>query len=84
MQESGCVRDSINIITARGKEKDLCVQEAATSSDSESSGTPRSTGEMLQQTSSPDCLKHTLALLRHVPIMESWTIWGSHMGMGEI
>ena len=60
MQESGCVRDSVNIITATGEGKGLFVQEAASCPARakqlaviQRAVTPRSMGERLGETGSP-------------------------------
>lgn len=85
MQESGCVCNSINIIMATGEGKGLVVQDTASCPDRakqpaviQRAVTPRSTGERLWETSSPGCLKHPIALLQLVPIMEGWIIQDSH------
>ena len=90
MQESGCAPDSINIIIATGEGKGLFVQEAAScparakqQAVIQRAVTARSTGERLWETSSPGCLKHPIALLQLVPIMEGWIIWDSYMFMGR-
>lgn len=84
-----CVHDSINIITATGEGKDLFVQEAASCPARakqpaviQRAVTPRTTGEKLWETSSPSCLKHLIALLQLIPMMEGWTVWDSNMCMG--